>query len=769
MRKKGFLTWIVVMLVVCLALPAYAAGMSSNAPKESVTEAAVSSSIGDPAKDVKITQDKALEIVKGFFEVPEDFKPEVYLNTGWQPGNRRVWTINFYKPFFSIYAIVDADSGEIISYNMNEDWSTPYGKRRVFLARYTQEEARVFAENFIKKIAPDKFSRVNFMEQNYYTGPKFGGLFEPTSYFFRFVRSDENIQPVDSYYGEEGINVTVNAASGKVVSYNLNWSEDKPSNEKTISKKQAEEIYTKYLGPQLVYVRGFDEAKGKIEDFARLMYVPQRFGYTGPPLTIRAADGALINYAGDEVKGIEPLTEIDFSGAKTINAVKLKTPLTEEQALKLAEEEIKKFGFSDMILQSFNNGPYPTKTQDLFFFNFNSTGGEGANASVTVNAVTGSVQNFGFWKNTGSYYPETLKESSSPEILGWEDAKNIALQYIKKYLPDKADNVYFMDYPQEINPKSEAPYQPYYFNFTRSVNGIPYIGNNISIGVDSKGNIISLNYAWDDITFPAPEKNILSREKAAKIMLDEMGITLAYIMPKMYAYYGPVAPAPPQKPEKILVYTLKRLYDAAYIDPITGDVLNYAFKQPGIKNPVSPLVNIKGETGRREAELLMYQGIFEPSMNIDLESVPSIKEAVKFFASCLGLGPQMYVYGPNVDEKKDPYKKYIEAALEQKLITGSEAKNLDRPLDRQELAKLAVRFMGFDVLAAKGEIFKLDVSDSVDIDRGFEGYISSALALGIMEKSDDKFLPKNEVKFGDMVKTLYKAAQILEADGQMPD
>jgi len=758
MGKKS-VSLLVLLLVVCLALPAYGAGTGPVNVKEPVMETAASSSADDVPKDVKISQEKAIEILKGFFEVPEDFRPEVYLNGEWQPGNRRVWAINFYKPYFSIYAVVDADSGEIISYNSNEDWLNPYGRRKAFLARYTREEARVFTENFIKKIAPDKFSKVSFVEENYYPGLKAGGLFEPVYYYFRFAKSGENIKPIDYYYGEEGINVTVNAANGQVTSYNLNWSEGKPIDEKTISKQKAEEIYAKYLGPELAYVRGYDQEKGVPYDFAKLMYVPQRFGYTGLPLTIRAKDGALISYAGGEVKQVPSLTEIDFSGAKTITPIKLKTPLTKQQAQKLAEEEIKKFDLDNLVLQSFETPDL--KAQDLYFFNFNSAEGNGVNANVAVDATAGKIQSFGFWKNTGPYYPEAQSNQDS-DAIGWEDAKNVALEYIKKYLPDKADQVRSIDYSQEINPIFKEPYQPYYFNFTRMVNGIPYMGNNIYAGIDREGQIINFNYNWDDITFPAPEKNMLSRDKAAELVLSKMGITLAYIMPKMYGYYGPDTPQKPEQPEKILVYTLKSVPDAAYIDAYTGEVLNYALKKPGTVNTSSPAVTINGETGRREAELLMNQGIFEAGSKIDLESVPTVKETVKFFASCLGLGARMYVqYETKTGEQTDPDEKYVDAALEQGLMTPDEVASLYKPLDRQQLAKLAVRFMGYDALAAKDEIFKLDVGDSRDIEKGLDGYVSSALALGIMEKSGDSFLPKDKVKFGDMVKVLYKAAELL--------
>ncbi|MCR4429440.1 MAG: PepSY domain-containing protein [Tepidanaerobacteraceae bacterium] len=754
--KRALTSLLAIVLAASLALPAYGAGMAPEAAGKTAAEAVTSAPISNASKDVKITREKAIEIAKQLFDAPEDFKPEIYLNTGWQPGNRRVWSINFYKPYFSAYIAIDADSSEVISFNKNENWAYPYGKRKIYLAKYTREEARVFAENFIKKMAPDKFTKTTYAEDNYYPGIKAAGLFEPVNYFFRFVKSAE-IQPVEYYYGEEGINATVDATDGSIISYNLNWSDDKPIDEKIISKQQAEEIYVKYIGPELAYVRGYDENSGIPMDTARLVYLPSRFAYVGPPIVIRASDGTLISPSGVEVKNIPTLDEINLAGEKTFIPSKLNAPLTEKQAQKLAEDEIKRFGLDSMALQAYNETPYP-KTLDLYFFNFISNDG---NANATVDASTGKIQSFGFWKNTGNY-PEAQQNLDSP-ALNWEDAKNKALEYIKKYLPDKADQVQSTGYSQETDPTFKDPYQPFFFNFVRIVNGIPYMANSINIGVTQKGEITSLNYSWDDIIFPAPEKNILSRQKAAGIMMEKMGITLSYIMPKMYGYYGPDAPQKPQQSDKILVYTLKNLLDAAYIDSYTGELLNYALKEPVTAKSASPYITIRGETGRREAELFMNQGMFESGSSIDLESVPTIMDSVKFLTTCLGIGPDIYALNETKtgeSEKADANKRYIDAAMVHGLITAAEASDLEKPLDRQHMAKLIIRFLGYEALASKGDIFKLDANDGSDIESGFEGYAASAMALGVMKKSENKFLPREKVKFGELIKTLYKAAEI---------
>lgn len=768
MRKRLF-SLVTLVLVLCLAVPVYGASAPLENAKTEVVETAIVAKAPDgaPEENVKISREKAVEIVKSLFEVPEDYQPEIYFNANWYPGNRKVWSINYYRPYYSIYASVDADTGEIIAYNRGEDWGYPYTKRKVFLAKYTRDEARIFAENFIRKAAPDKVSKVKFTEESYYYGPKFGGIFEPASYFFRFTKAEAGIQMVD-YYGDEGINVTVNAVNGEIMNYNLNWTEQEPISEKTISQKEAEDIYKKYLGPELVYVRGFDEKNGRPEDSARLVYAPARFGYMGPPLSIRAKDGALINYGGQEIKQIDPLENPDFSGAKTITPILLKTPVSRKEAQKIAENELKKFGLGEMSLQSYNNDP--ANPEGLYYFNFTGKETKEVNANVTVNAATGRIQGFGFWKNTGVYYPETQvkQDSSATSAISWEDAKNKAMEFVSKFMPDKAGQVKFMGVPQEINVK--VPYQNYYFNFTRIVNGIPYMGNSIGINIDSMGEVVGMNYGWDDINFPAPEKNIISREMAAEALFKEIGITLSYVMPKMYGYYGgPEAPQKPDTPEKILVYAVKRANDFAYIDAYSGKPLNYAFKEPGTVNPPFQTVEIKGDTGRREAQLLLEQGLFDPALkSLDLEKVPNLKEAVKFFTLCLGAGPDEPPYKPIIENgkeiKPDPDKKYTDAAVRHKLVTEDELRNLDKPLSRQELAKLTVRFLGYGPLAEKAGIFRLDAADEKDIDEGYEGFVASALALGIMEKSGDKFLPKEKVVFGEMIKALYSAAEILQQE-----
>jgi hypothetical protein len=753
--KKGLASLVALVLVVCLSFPAYAAGAP---PGESVKVVAGETPGGsDSGQGVRISREKAVEIVKGLFKVPDDFKLDAYLNIDWQPGNRKVWSVNFYRPYFSIYAVVDATSGEVISFSKNAEWPTPYGRRKAFLAKYTREEAMVFAENFIRKAAPDKVSKVELATEGYYYGPKYAGIFEPASYFFNFKKTG-GIQMLD-YFGEEGINVSVDAVSGDITSYNLIWQDEEPLKEKIITLKEAQEIYKKYLGPELAYVRGFDETNGRPYDTARLVYVPGRQFFTGPPVVIRAKDGVLIDYGGTEVKEIEPISEPDPSGAKTVAPEFLKAPISMNEAQKIAEKELKKFGLENLMLQSFSEAGAPNP-ENLYVFYFFSKEDGATNANVTVNAATGNVQGFGFWKNTNRI------PAGDEKSISWEDAKNKAVDFLKKYLPDKADQVRLISYKQDESSMSfKAPDLVYSFNFIRLVNGIPYTSNIIGISIDFKGEVVGFNYGWDEIVFPAPEKTIISREKAADVLFTEAGLALSYIMPNMYDY--PMRESSQNSPEKILVYALRQAYDIAYIDPYTGKPLNYALKEYTPAKPPSEAVEIKGETGSREAKLLLDQGIFDPAIKtIELEKEATLKDAVKFFVMCMGIGPEEPPYMPEDAGKGsqavDPDKRYIDAAVRHGLITDNEAKSLDRPLTREELAKLAVRFLGYGPLAEKGQLFKLDAADAGDVEKGYEGFVASSLALGIMEKLQDKFLPKEKVTFGFMIKTMYRAAELLQ-------
>ncbi|WP_422445512.1 YcdB/YcdC domain-containing protein [Thermoanaerobacterium sp. DL9XJH110] len=753
--KKGLASLVALVLAVCLAFPPWAAGAPSG---ESVKVMAGDAPAGsDSGQGVRVSREKAVEIVKGLFKVPEDLRFDVYLNTDWQPGNRKVWSVNFYRPYSSIYAAVDASSGEVISFSKNAEWPTPYGRRKAFPAKYTREEAMVFAENFIRKAAPDKVSKVEPATEGYYYGPKYAGIFEPASYFFRFKKAG-GIQMLD-YFGEEGINVTVDAVSGDITGYNLIWQDEEPLKEKIITLKEAQDIYKKYLGPELAYVRGFDETSGRPCDTARLVYVPGRQFFTWPPAVIRAKDGVLIDYGGTEVKEIEPISEPDPSGAKTVAPEFLKSPISMNEAQKIAEKELQKFGLENLTLQPFSEAGAPNP-ENLYVFYFYSKEGGATNANVTVNAATGKIQGFGYWKNAGRLPADNEKS------ITWEDAKNKAVDFLKKYLPDKAGQVRLISYkPGENAMNFRAPDTVYSFNFIRLVNGIPYTSNIIGISIDFKGEVAGFNYGWDEIVFPAPEKNIISREKAADVLFKEAGLALSYIMPKMYGYAG--RELSQNSSEKILVYALKQTSGISYIDPYTGKPLNYVFKEPSPSTPPSESVRIKGETGSREAKLLLDQGIFDPAIKtIELEKEATLKDAVKFFALCMGIGPEEPPYMPEGAGKgsqpAEPDKRYINAAVRHGLITGDEAKSLDRPLTREELAKLAVRFLGYGPLAEKGRVFKLDAADAADVEEGYEGFAASSLALGIMEKLQDKFMPKEKVTFGSMIKTIYRAAELLQ-------
>jgi hypothetical protein len=98
------------------------------------------------------------------------------------------------------------------------------------------------------------------------------------------------------------------------------------------------------------------------------------------------------------------------------------------------------------------------------------------------------------------------------------------------------------------------------------------------------------------------------------------------------------------------------------------------------------------------------------------------------------------------DVKNDnAYFPYIESAVDAKIIDPGTSKtfNPDGKMNRDELAQLIVRALGYDKLAEYTDMFKLELKDEAQIDH--KGQVAIALGLGILTAPDNSFMPKQDV------------------------
>lgn len=126
------------------------------------------------------------------------------------------------------YASVNAATSELTGFNLNIDYTNKGGS-------ITQERAKVLAEEFIKKISPDKFAAIKYVDTNsLYPIP-----YLEADYGYHNVNFVRQANGID--FTSNTMNVTVDKTTGKVVSYYSEWYDKVtfPSIEKAITKEAA--------------------------------------------------------------------------------------------------------------------------------------------------------------------------------------------------------------------------------------------------------------------------------------------------------------------------------------------------------------------------------------------------------------------------------------------------------------------------------------------------------------------------------------------------
>jgi hypothetical protein len=172
-----------------------------------------------------ITKEKAESILRQTSDIiTSDMKVNnVSLNKNYM-NNEYVWNISFENA----YGEVDAQSGEVISLHC-------YNYDNTVNKNTSKAEAQNIAENFLKKVAQNKFAQTKYEDvQNAVL--KIATVEEGNISYFNFIRQVNGIE-----FSSNGLSVEVDKTKGKVIGYNNNWYEDVtfPDVSKAMSKESA--------------------------------------------------------------------------------------------------------------------------------------------------------------------------------------------------------------------------------------------------------------------------------------------------------------------------------------------------------------------------------------------------------------------------------------------------------------------------------------------------------------------------------------------------
>jgi len=154
-----------------------------------------------------ISKEKAESILRTAADVISSDKKvkEATLNKNYI-NDQYVWNISF----DNAYGEVDANSGEVIALHC-------YDYDNITGSAVSKAEAKNIGENFLKKIAPNKFAQTKYKETENRIF-KISIIEEGNILSFNFVRQVNGIE-----FGSNSLHVQVDKTKGKVVGYNNIW------------------------------------------------------------------------------------------------------------------------------------------------------------------------------------------------------------------------------------------------------------------------------------------------------------------------------------------------------------------------------------------------------------------------------------------------------------------------------------------------------------------------------------------------------------------
>ncbi|MDR3601041.1 MAG: S-layer homology domain-containing protein [Desulfosporosinus sp.] len=212
----------------------------------------------------QISQDKAVDVVKNMIEIPSELVlRNSSLNKDWQNPSQQVWNLDWYNesPTMGenhyLNARVSAKTGDFIGFSMSN--ATNSGDKSNAL---TREGAQKLAEDFLKRVQPERFKLVKMGADNFYGGKMPGNIQS-----FNYTRVVNDI-PVSN----NGMTITVDTVAKQVINYNLNWSDvEFPSPSEVLPLNQVIDQFLK-MRPLALNYSLIPQQNGQQE--VRLVYQP---------------------------------------------------------------------------------------------------------------------------------------------------------------------------------------------------------------------------------------------------------------------------------------------------------------------------------------------------------------------------------------------------------------------------------------------------------------------------------------------------------------
>ncbi len=228
-----------------------------------------------------ISQEAAAAAIKKWVDFPASLAlRSANLEQDWRDPNLRIWNLSWSSAPspasslpssasalpFSLYGQVSARTGELLGFNLELPQHSDAA------ANMSQEAAQNLADNFLKQVQAERFLQLK-LDAKSSARQNRGGMIpgdNPTTWHFNYLRTVNGIS-----FPDNGANISVDRASQKISSYNLNWvDKDFPSAQGVLGLDRANDIYLQAAPLTLSYSSAQYKADRSLQKM-RLVYQPQ--------------------------------------------------------------------------------------------------------------------------------------------------------------------------------------------------------------------------------------------------------------------------------------------------------------------------------------------------------------------------------------------------------------------------------------------------------------------------------------------------------------
>ncbi|GIP34413.1 YcdB/YcdC domain-containing protein [Paenibacillus sp. J2TS4] len=704
----------------------------------------------------KINKDRAIELAKASAEVPADYSVQnISFNTWSSTSKAGAWNISFVKEeqdrfYGNIQVTVDAESGQIIYISK---YANDPANRPSFPPKVELEQAKDIAGKLLQRYNPSLRDTVQYNgEMEKWAKPPLDGNVSYTIKYDRVV----NGVPFPGNY----IQFTIDS-NGNMTQYEYHWDEQLSFEEASSALKaeQVLQIYQEQAKPYLSYLfSGYRKNKGQPEPM---------LAYSLKTMLLDANSGQFIHENGKPISDpvrYSPITDKPLAPKPEANL-----ELTEQQAeekaralLSLPENaELTDSYYHEDVERgaaSWNLNWQAPKEDDK----------ENYWIHASINSATGEVTSYSKGR------PITLAdETKDPQAeFKIETAKQTAIEFVKKVYPHYSnqlalDEQSLNDLPLDRMTSNSS----LSINFKQLINGIPTETDGLSVQMDTVTG--EVNGLWMNLyTSPHPTDvpEPISEKEALSLLLSSYDLQLQYMVPFQSRYPIPIMPKDnpsSQEKEKVQVKPVYRLVpkhplDGLFLDASTGEWRNQEDGAPA--NPVKQqATDLDNHWARKELQLMIdYNAIDVVDGKVLPDKAITRGEMIKMLVIARNGGG----FIPYFDTKRkatfadvsssSPYFSYVEAAVDANLIDRNQASfQPDDRMNREELAALLVRALGYSKLAEYPNLFQLDATDADQIE--LKGQVALVLGLGILTTSDDgQFHAKQEVSRAQAATSFYR-------------